>query len=399
MRITPLFISLLMVGTMSAQQLSEIARPVPEALCSEAPMPKEIADKYARAEQERRRKFATPQREANILIDSDVLRKQRTYLLPGEETFEIRYTPGETYTYCAPEYKILNTSHGREPIKGKEGKFSNKRDRLSYAVLQNGNEITIITHDHKAVNMSDFEFTTTSDVIRMEGNKIVMALPVLELAKGFYPMIHKVKCTHTPSGGSYTFDIQLSWAKKMNLSGALRAFALSPLSDTKEPLGLLCDLDNKTLRVVALPFVIDGDGINGEHGRRGHSGISGTDRKTYKDSDGNTHVINGTCGTAGKDGTDGTDGTDGGRFLFCISPELIADFGLDGLIAFVDPGLGGWGGKGGQGGRHGTGSGCSGKAPDGKDGKDGKNGRFGDFLMVLTDVNSFYQQLTQGGAR
>lgn len=177
------------------------------------------------------------------------------------------------------------------------------------------------------------------------------------------------------------------------MSGELHAFALSPLTDTKEELGLLCDLDTKTLRVVSLPLLIDGDGINGVDGRRGHSGISGTDRKTYKDSDGNTHVINGTCGTAGNDGTDATDGTDGGRFLFCISPEMVATYGLDGLVAFVDAGIGGVGGKGGAGGRHGNGSGCSGKAPDGRNGRDGKNGRQGDFLYVLTDVNPFYQQI------
>ncbi len=350
MKNTFLLVSCLLWGSLQAQQLSEIARPVPAALCSEAPMPKEIAKKYARAEQARQNKFVTPQRETNSTIDSDLLLKRRTYLTAGKETYSIRFTPGEQYTFCAPEYRIINSSHGREPIKGKEGKFNPKKDRLSYAVLKNGNEITIINQDHKTVDMTDFQFTTNSEVIRMEG-------------------------------------------KKMNMSGELHAFALSPLTDTKEELGLLCDLDTKTLRVVSLPLLIDGDGINGVDGRRGHSGICGTDRKTYKDSDGNTHVINGTCGTAGNDGTDATDGTDGGRFLFCISPEMVATYGLDGLVAFVDAGIGGVGGKGGAGGRHGNGSGCSGKAPDGRNGRDGKNGRQGDFLYVLTDVNPFYQQI------
>lgn len=393
MKNTFLLISCLLWGSLHAQQLSEIARPVPAALCSEAPMPQDLAKKYARAEQARQNKFVTPQRETNSTIDSDLLLKRRTYLTAGKEAFTLAFTPGEQYTFCSPEYRIINSSHGREPIKSKEGKFNPKKDRLSYAVLKDGNEISIINQDHKAVDMSDFQFTTNSEVIRMEGNKIFMEMPILELAKGIHPMVHKVKCTHTPSGGTFTFDILLSWPKKINMSGELHAFALSPLTDTKEELGLLCDLDTKTLRVVSLPLLIDGDGINGVDGRRGHSGISGTDRKTYKDSDGNTHVINGTCGTAGNDGTDATDGTDGGRFLFCISPEMVATYGLDGLVAFVDAGTGGVGGKGGAGGRHGNGSGCSGKAPDGRNGRDGKNGRQGDFLYVLTDVNPFYQQI------
>ena len=61
------------------------------------------------------------------------------------------------------------------------------------------------------MDMSDFQFTTNSEVIRMEGNKIFMEMPILELAKGIHPMVHKVKCTHTPSGGTFTFDILLSW--------------------------------------------------------------------------------------------------------------------------------------------------------------------------------------------
>ena len=219
-------------------------------------MPQELAKKYARAEQARQNKFVTPQRETNSTIDSDLLLKRRTYLTAGKEAFTLSFTPGEQYTFCAPEYRIINSSHGREPIKGKEGKFNPKKDRLSYAVLKDGNEISIINQDHKAVDMSDFQFTTNSEVIRMEGNKIFMEMPILELAKGIHPMVHKVKCTHTPSGGTFTFDILLSWPKKMNMSGELHAFALSPLTDTEEELGLLCDLDTKTLRVVSLPLFL-----------------------------------------------------------------------------------------------------------------------------------------------
>ena len=102
MKNTFLLISCLLWGSLHAQQLSEIARPVPAALCSEAPMPQDLAKKYARAEQARQNKFVTPQRETNSTIDSDLLLKRRTYLTAGKEAFTLACTPGEQYTFCAP---------------------------------------------------------------------------------------------------------------------------------------------------------------------------------------------------------------------------------------------------------------------------------------------------------
>ena len=79
--------------------------------------------------------------------------------------------------------------------------------------------------------------------------------------------------------------------------------------------------------------------------------------------------------------------------MFCVSPDVVEYYGMDGIVATIDAGLGGKGGKGGEGGTHGKGSGCSGKADDGRDGKDGADGQRGDFLYVVADVDSFIEQL------
>ena len=219
-------------------------------------------------------------------------------------------------------------------------------------------------------------------------------MPAIAIAHGDYPLEHKILCRHIASDATYTFDLQMSWPKELEMSGETRTLALSPFSSTtSDHLGLLCDLETKKIEVVELPLTINADGKDGRNGKKGHYGANGTDKKTYTDKDGNTRTIAGTCAKPGEDGEDGEDGTDGGKFLFFISTELVEAYGLDGLVATIDAGKGGKGGKGGEGGIHGKGSGCSGKAPDGKNGKDGMDGKRGDFLYVLADVNSIYQQI------
>ena len=379
-----------------AQRIAELMKPVPAAITKEAAMPEAMARKFARLEAERQQKWLSPATKVVPSVSQAIMQKKNQYVLPGMGAFKLRYSASDSYLLCYPDLKLVNTSHGREAIKNGTGKFNPKKDRISYAVIE-GNRISIINHDHKRVNMGDFNLTAEGDAVRMDGNTIVIDAPLLSIAQGYYPWTYKVKCEHIASGAQYTFDLNLVWKKEVNLAGQLHAFALTPISsNVADNLGLLCDLDAKQLHIVRLPFLIDAEGTNGKDGRRGHTGASGTNEKTYKDSDGNTHRIAGTCGQRGEDGKDGTDGTDGGQFLLCVSPELVEAYGRDGLIATIDAGIGGKGGKGGQGGKHGTGSGCSGKAADGQDGKDGKDGQRGDFLYVLTNVNEMYNDLLKG---
>jgi len=389
--------ALLLSVTAPAQRLEELARPVPAALSAEAPLPVELAKKYERYKEERRQKYATPADVSGKVADADLLRLMSRYVRKDDDVFRVPFQQGDNYRIYNPNLRLLNSSHGRENVKGDGGKFNIKKDRMSYAILRNGNEIWIVNHSHKLVDMSEFTFSTTSEAIGIEkGNKIVLKVPTLAIAHGDYPMLHKVKCMHIASGAEYTFDVQMSWTRKMAFSGGKHILALTPMqSDVSDHLGILTDLESKLMTVVELPFVIDADGRDGADGRKGRYGANGVNQSSYTDKEGKTHTIAGTCAKAGENGQNGEDGTDGGKFVFCISPELMEAYGLDGLIATVDPGKGGKGGKGGEGGIHGKGSGCSGKAADGKDGRDGHDGQKGDFLYLLTDVNELYRQIFQ----
>lgn len=392
-RLSLIWGALFMLCNCYAQSQALFVKPVPEAICDKAPMPEAMAKKFAQLREERTAKFVTPAQPAQLTVDADIVGLMSTFLTKGEQAYKISKT-ADSYRFNHPDYRLLNTSHGRELVKNGTGRFNPKKDRISYAVLRNGNEICIINQEHRAADMSEFTFTTQSRTIHMEGNRVQLSVPVLAIAAGQYPLKHKITCEHASSGAKYTFDLQMSWPKQLDLSGELRAFTLSPIqSEASDRLGLLCDLSYKQLTVVELPLFIKADGHDGIDGKKGRYGANGTDEKKYTDSEGNTKVIAGTCAKPGEDGTDGTDGTDGGRFLLCISPELMQTYDLDGLITTIDAGIGGKGGKGGEGGIHGKGSKCKGRAANGKNGKDGKDGKRGDFLYVLSDVNTFYQQI------
>ncbi len=392
-RIITISVALICFYAAHAQRLADSWKPVPAAVCEKAPLPPDIAEKYAQLEKERRAKYMATSSSPVPAVNADIKSKKTLHLYSGADGFDIRRKAGQ-YSILLPELRLMNSSHGREKIKGKEGKFNPKKDRISYAVIQNGTEICIVNHDHKLVDMSAFTFTTNSEAISMEGNKVIFNVSVLAIAAGHYPWKHEIVCVHTASGAKYTFDLQFVWTKQLNESGELHAYALTRLGSTAaDNLGVLCDLDLQQFRVVQLPLLIEADGYNGANGRNGHSGAAGTNQRSWKDKDGNTHTTQGTCGKPGENGTDGQDGTDGGRFLLCLSPDMTDTYGLDGLIVTIDAGLGGKGGKGGQGGAHGKGSGCSGRAENGRDGRDGKDGQRGDFLYVRADVDAFCQQI------
>ena len=68
-----LLLSALLLGTAGqAQKLSDFANPVPAAVCAEAPLPAEVAQKYERVKLERQKKFTTPQKATREAIDPEV---------------------------------------------------------------------------------------------------------------------------------------------------------------------------------------------------------------------------------------------------------------------------------------------------------------------------------------
>ena len=373
-----------------AQSLSSQMGPVPAAICEEAPLPPEMAKAKAALEQEKKQKLI---RQGSYLPNSDakILTNVEKYVGPGAHECAIK-SSGKTPVIRTPILSLKNSSHGRESIESGDVKFNIKKDRMSYAVLRNGNCITLVNHKNKACDMSDFAFETNSEVIRMNGNKIEIIVPTLNIAAGDYPAFHKVTCTHIPSGSRYIFDVHLDYRKQMNCGEAYDgAYTFDVLgSDSFPDLALMCDLKTNELEVVHLPFTFTSQGHNGSNGSRGRNGANGIDQLTYQDKEGKTHTIKGTCAKAGENGGDGDDGGNGGTFLICVSQLLLDQFGLEAISAHIEAGKGGKGGDGGKGGIHGKGSPCSGKAPDGARGRDGKDGKRGDFLYVVADVNGFY---------
>ena len=374
------------------QSLTEVASPLPAALCVEAPMPPAMQAKYDRLNELKKTRLVRKggRAYANAEIDASF----RKYVYTEGGAYRITYANSDRYTIYQPQMRLMNTSHGKEKITDGSGKFNVKKDRISYAVLEGG-RIQIINKGHKRVDMSEFRFDSQSEAIRMEGNAIRFTCSVLQFVNGESPMDHKIVCTHMPSSTKYTFDLHLSWAHEFNISGGVHSYCLTPCySEVFDNLAYLVDLDAKEIVIVRVPLLVNGDGKNGVDGKRGANGANGTDEYTYKDSNGNTQRKAGTCGAPGKDGANGTDGTDGAMFLFCLSPDYIEAYGIQSLTAFIDGGIGGKGGKGGRGGRHGKGASCSGTAaPNGKDGRDGKDGKQGDFLFVESDVDGFLKRV------
>ena len=381
----------------SAQKLSELMRPLPAAVSAEADMPAEMAQKFEGLKKERQLKYTTAQKATSAALKPKVQQLMAQYLTKEGDTYQIKYNAADKYRIFFPKYKLLNTSHGRRKYDTESSKaFNVKKDRLSNAIILNNNEIYILNKKDKQVDMTEFVFETNSDAIAMEGNKIILKVPVLDLAAGKYPWVHKVVCRHTPSNTQYTFDIETTWNNELNQSGSTNALVFASINNVDgKKMALLCDLESHNLMVVKLPLLINGEGVDGANGRKGSYGANGINQSSYTDKDGKTHTIAGTCAKPGQDGQDGGNGTNGGHFLICLTPDMIDTYGLDCVVTTIDGGKGGKGGKGGEGGIHGKGSGCTGKAPDGKDGKDGVDGIRGDFLYVNADCLSFFTKVLQ----
>lgn len=379
-----------------AQKISDFMRPLPAAISEEADLPEQLAKKYEGLKQERQLKFTTAQKATTATINSEVRNMLSTYLYKEGDNYQVKYNAADNYRIFYPNYKILNSSHGRRKYHEEGKSFNAKKDRLSNAIITNSNEIHILNKKDKMVDMSEFTFETNSEAIKMEGNKIVVKAPVLDIAAGKYPWDHKIVCRHNPSGVKYTFDLKMWWYKELDQSGSKNALVFASINNINgDKMGLLCDMESHNLMVVQLPLVVHGEGRDGANGKKGSYGANGINQTSYKDSNGVTHTTAGTCAKPGQDGQDGQDGTNGGHFLIALDPYLIQLYGLDCVITTIDGGKGGKGGKGGEGGIHGKGSGCTGKAADGKDGKDGVDGKRGDFLYVQADVYSFFTKVLQ----
>ena len=391
--VTLLLILTALTGTLGAQTLYDQMGKVPAAVCKVAPLPKEMAEKKAKLEAEKARKLVR-QGMSVPSVDSRVMTNKGRFVIEGNNGVYRLRASNKDITVALPVYSLRNSSHGQEGWKSGSEKFNVKRDRMSSAIITGGQYIRILNNKDKECAMSDFVFEANNPAIKMEGNKIVLQVPVLHIAAGMYPTDYKITCTHVPSGGKYIYDLHMDWREEISCSGADGAYAFDVFpSDTFPDIALMYNMLTKELQIVRLPFTFEAEGHDGSNGRRGVNGANGVNESEWTDSDGKKHHVKGTCGKPGEDGHPGGDGTPGGTFLICVSDVLLNTFGLEAVTATVDGGKGGKGGQGGKGGKHGIGSGCSGKAADGKNGANGKDGQRGDFLFVVADVNEFYYSI------
>ena len=377
----------------SAQAVYDYIGDVPAALKAEAPMPKDLAEKMEKMNEGKRKRFVRP---GATLPNAHpaIIGSYKKYIRPEMNRFDMQIREGEI-AVLPPRLKIINTSHTLERVvKDKKPiKFNPKKDRMSYAVLQD-NRIVLVNHAQKACKMEEFLFETDSKALQMTGNQITILPSALKIASGQFGITQLITCTHIPSQTRYVFEIGFDWPRVKESRGVNAAYCFDVLpSDSFPRLGLLWNMDKRSVEVIQFPFMVVGDGVDGKNGRNGTNGMDGSNKYTYKDKKGNVRVINGTCGTAGGNGEDGGNGGNGGKFLMCVSDSLMQQYGMSAVSVTVDAGKAGKGGAGGRGGRHGTGSFCgSGRAADGRDGKDGKDGHDGDFVYIVTHVHELHQK-------
>ena len=150
-----LMLAVVLTGMSAArgQSLKAVEKPLPEALCAEAPMPPAMAAKFARIEA-MKQKRTVRQNGSLPSVDSRVVNKFHKFVKAENGTYQLAYNPSDEYIIYMPQMRLMNTSHGREHVKGDGGKFNIKRDRISYAVLE-GNKIRIVNNQHKYVDMTE----------------------------------------------------------------------------------------------------------------------------------------------------------------------------------------------------------------------------------------------------
>ena len=101
----------------TCRDIADLVRPAPAALCYEAPLPQAQAQMFARIISEQKGRYATPSAPATANVCSELKTKMQKLLRSGGETFAINYDPSAEYTVERPNYKLMNSSRGKERIK------------------------------------------------------------------------------------------------------------------------------------------------------------------------------------------------------------------------------------------------------------------------------------------
>ena len=246
-------------GTTTAQTLYDQMGKVPAAVCKVAPLPKEMAEKKAKLEAEKARKLVL-QCMSVPNVDARVMTSKNKFVIEGSNGVYRLRASNQDIKIKTPIYSLKNSSHGQEGWKAGSEKFNAKRDRMSSAIITGGEYIRILNNKDKECAMSDFVFEANNPAIKMEGNKIVLQVPSLHIAAGFYPSDYKIICTHVPSGAKYIYDLHMDWRDEISCSGDDGAYCFDVFpSDTYPDLALMFNMNSKELEVVRLPFTFDAD--------------------------------------------------------------------------------------------------------------------------------------------
>lgn len=370
-----------------AQTLESVARPIPNTIGKKVPYPK---DRQAKLDARRKDKIAhfIPQNKGSFCVKTPLAELYKRNMLVGGGDVSLVVRENSHFTLQDPHIHIRNTSLSCDSssIKwGKVGKFG-KSDRLSSVYLDSKYRVFVINSLHQPCNMNEFSFEALGDGIRMDSNQVVFIQPAVKFACGQVPLVQKVRITHKATNLSFVLAFSMLFESRIYAYSENKVYALVPCGVEKNKLALLYDIEAQTATVMHLPLVVNCNGKDGRDGRNGFDGANGIDSQTFKKEDGTTFTTYGTCGTNGCDGEDGENGGDGGFVLFCMSPTIYNQYGLDAADVYVHEGKGGKGGKGGAAGRNGKGSlGCY--THSGVSGISGVDGTPGDYIIMTPDLS------------
>lgn len=374
------------------QNFSEFMRPKPSAIGSRVPIPANLLNKRKEKAAEKKANFSSNNK--NLKLDSNLQGFYDNYVTWSSSAFNLKAMNEADFYMVQPSVKIINSSllnlSKKQMAKLAQKKVEKtpkpfgKYDDIAAGYLTKNNQILILKSNGTPSIMSEFTFESNSDLIKMDGNEVILS-SVYDFYKKSSPTVVKIKATHIPTGKYFTFKLYVSVPSSLNVFSEDNIYALQYNDSLKSDYALLYDLTAKSINVVKLPLTVNANGRNGKNGRNGTPGLTGSNSYTITTKTGSI-TMPGTCGTSGGDGGDGEDGDDGGHILFLLDKTLYKKYDLEATTINTQKGLGGKGGRGGAPGRHGMGAICFTYLKRGNPGEDGVDGIDGSYKCLLTDL-------------
>lgn len=302
----------------------------------------------------------------------------RAYYLRNDSTLDSLRLPA--FRPLPARFVAVNADTVVGPIRSSAApqSFDPRRDRISNIRFRR-NTIYIYNRRNQSCAADEFEYQSMDERLVLDGNRVTTRPTQLQTAFGVAPDTFAVQITHRKSGTRFRLLLAVRYRDSLDLRGETGAVILSRIPG-RDSVAMVLNAISRTATVVRLPLAINGRGLDGQDGEAGSDGPAGTPKYNYKDSNGATQTIPGTCAEPGGNGGNGEPGTDGASLLVVLAS---GSEHLAGLVTVdTSAGRGGRGGRAGLGGLHGVGGPCSGRAANGVAGADGADGRDGESLIV-----------------